>query len=120
MGGWRDRYRGVDEAKTPEKGIGKNGQPFAFHYALPVDSTGVLPDGRRFSGIRDLKQLLLTDERQLAVNLVRQLAVYATGAPVRFSDRAQIEQMVDAAKPTGYGLRSMVQQVVQSELFRNK
>jgi len=120
MGGWRDRYRGVDETKTAEKGIGKNGQPFAFHYALPVDSTGVLPDGRRFTGISDLKKLLLTDERQFAVNLARQLAVYATGAPVRFSDRAQIEQMVDAAKANQYGLRSIVHQVVESALFRNK
>jgi hypothetical protein len=120
MGGWRDRYRGVDETKTAEKGIGKNGQPFAFHYALPVDSTGVLPDGRRFTGVRDLKKLLLTDDRQIAVNLARQLAVYATGAPVRFSDRAQIEQMVDAAEANQYGLRSIVHQVVQSALFRNK
>jgi hypothetical protein len=50
----------VDETKPPVKGIGKNGQPFAFYYALPVDSTGVLPDGRSFSGVRDLKKLLLT------------------------------------------------------------
>ena len=120
MGGWRDRYRGVDETKPPEKGLGKNGQPFAFHYALPVDSSGVLPDGRPFKDIRDLKRLLLTDERQLARNLAKQLAVYATGAPVRFSDRAQVEQMLDAAKISRYGLRSLVHQVVQSDLFRTK
>jgi uncharacterized protein DUF1592/uncharacterized protein DUF1588/uncharacterized protein DUF1585/uncharacterized protein DUF1587/uncharacterized protein DUF1595 len=120
MGGWRDRYRGVDEAKEPEKGIGKNGQPFAFHYALPVDSSGVLPDGRSFRGVRDLKKLLLQDERPIAVNLARQLAVYATGAPVRFSDRPQIEHIADAARASQYGLRSMVHQVVESELFRNK
>ena len=82
--------------------------------------SGVLPDGRRFAGIRDLKQLLLAEERPIAANLVRQLTVYATGAPVRFSDRAQIERMVEATKPAQYGLRSMVHQVVQSELFRNK
>jgi hypothetical protein len=120
MGGWRDRYRGVDENKPAEKGIGKNGQPFAFHYALPVDASGVLPDGRNFSGIRDLKRLLLADERPIAENLARQLTVYATGAPVRFSDRAQVEKIVDAVKPGQYGLRSLVHEVVQSELFREK
>jgi hypothetical protein len=120
MGGWRDRYRGVDESKPPVKGLGKNGQPFAFHYALPVDASGVLPDGRAFTGIRDLKKLLLADERPLAANLVRQLTVYATGAPVRFSDRTQIEKTVDAARRSQYGLRTMVHQVVESELFRNK
>ncbi len=120
MGGWRDRYRGVDEEKKPVPGYGKNGQPFAYHYALPVDPSGVLPDGRPFSGIRDLKQLLLTDERQLAVNMARQLTVYATGTPVRFSDRVQIDQIVDATKAGGYGLRDLVHRVVQSALFRNK
>jgi hypothetical protein len=120
MGGWRDRYRGVDENIPAEKGIGKNGQPFAFHWALPVDSTGVLPDGRKFNGIRDLKQLLLTNERQLALNMAKQLTIYATGAPVRFSDRAQIDQIVDATKSTQYGLRDIVHQIVQSDLFRNK
>ena len=74
-----------------EKGIGKNGWPFAFHYALPVDSSGELPDGRAFKDIREFKQLLLHDEAQIARNLARQLVVYATGAPVRFSDRPQIE-----------------------------
>ncbi len=64
MGGWRDRYRGVDESLTSEKGLGKNGQPFAFHYALPVDATGVLPDGRQFTGIRGLKRLLFAERSQ--------------------------------------------------------
>ena len=85
-----------------------------------MDSTGVLPDGRPFNGIRDLKRLLLTDERQLAMNMAKQLTIYATGAPVRFSDRAEIEKIVDAAKADQYGLRSMIDQVVESDLFRNK
>jgi hypothetical protein len=120
MGGWRDRYRGVDESVPAVKGIGKNGQPFAYHWALPVDSTGVLPDGRQFSGIRDLKQLLLTDEHQLAMNMAKQLTIFATGVPVRFSDREQMEAIVEATKADQYGVRSIIQQIVLSDLFRNK
>jgi len=120
MGGWRDRYRGADETKTPEKGLGKNGQPFAFYYALPVDSSGVLPDGRTFSGVKDLKKLLATDERTLAWNLTKQLTIYATGAPVRFSDRAEIDRIVDAATRDGYGVRSLIEGIVGSGLFQNK
>jgi Protein of unknown function (DUF1592)/Protein of unknown function (DUF1588)/Protein of unknown function (DUF1585)/Protein of unknown function (DUF1587)/Protein of unknown function (DUF1595) len=120
MGGWRDRYRGVDETVPAVKGRGKNGQPFAFHYALPVDSSGVLPDGRRFANVRDLKQLLLADERLLAMNMAKQLVIYATGAPIRFSDRAQLEKIVDASKSDSYGLRTIVHQIVESDLFRNK
>ncbi len=120
MGGWRDRYRGVDETVPAIKGLGKNGQPFAFHYALPVDSSGVLPDGRRFANVRDLKQLLLADQRVLAMNMAKQLVIYATGAPVRFSDRAQLEKIVEAAKPDSYGVRTIIHQIVESDLFRNK
>jgi Protein of unknown function (DUF1585) len=56
----------------------------------------------------------------IARNLVRQLTVYATGAPVRFSDREEIEKILDAAKARRYGVRSIVHAIVQSELFRNK
>ena len=56
----------------------------------------------------------------IARNLVRQLTVFATGAPVRFSDRAEIEKILAAAKANQYGVRSIVHEIVQSELFRNK
>ncbi len=120
MGGWRDRYRGVSEEKPAEKGFGKNGQAFAFHLGLPVDSRGELPDGRRFTDIREFKGLLRREERTVARNLARQLVVYATGAPVRFSDRAQIEQILQSTRSGNYGVRRLVHQIVQSDLFRNK
>ena len=97
-----------------------NGQAFAFHYALPVDSAGALPDGRPFKDVRELKRLLVQDERPIARNLARQLTVFATGAPVRFSDREEIEKILDAAKAGQYGVRSLVHAIVQSDLFRNK
>jgi hypothetical protein len=120
MGGWRDRYRGIDESKPVEQGRGKNGHPFAFHYGLPVDCTGTLPNGRAFSDIRDLKRLLRTDEATLARSFAKQLTIYATGAPVRFSDRAVLEQILRQTQATHYGMRSLIHGVVQSSLFREK
>jgi Protein of unknown function (DUF1588)/Protein of unknown function (DUF1592)/Protein of unknown function (DUF1585) len=119
MGGWRDRYRAASDTK-PDLGIGKGGQKFLFHTALPVDPSGVLPDGRAFGDIRDFKRLLLADEAQLARNLVRQFAVYATGAPINFSDRATIEQILQRARSRQYGVRTLVHELVQSPLFLNK
>lgn len=120
MGGWRDRYRGVDPAKPGEKGLGKNGQPFEWHYALPVDAAGELPDGRRFADIREFKRLLRERETAVARNLAKQLAVFATGAPVRFSERADLDRIVAAAAPQGYGVKSLVHALVQSDLFLSK
>jgi hypothetical protein len=120
FGGWRERYRGVDEQVKPVPGIGKNGQRFAFHHALPVDPAGKLRSGGGFSDIRGLKALLLEDERRIARNLAKQFVIYATGAPVRFGDRGVLEGILDEAAGNGYGVRSLVHGVVRSELFRQK
>jgi len=119
MGGWRERYRSEGEGELA-KGIAKSGQKVAFRWALPVDATGNLEDGRRFSDIREFKQLLLTDEKQIARNLARQLTIYATGAPVGFADRASIEEVLQRASSSHYGVRSLIHELVQSELFQNK
>jgi len=63
---------------------------------------------------------VLADETQLARNLARQLAVYATGAPVGFSDRATLERILDGAAAGHYGVRTLVHELVQSPLFLNK
>jgi hypothetical protein len=120
MGGYRERYRAVSDKVPPVKGHGLNGQAFAFHYALPVDAAGTLPDGRPFKDVRELKKLLVQDEVPIARNLVRQLTVFATGAPVRFSDREEIENILEASKGSRYGVRSIVHAIVQSNLFRDK
>jgi hypothetical protein len=120
MGGWRDQYRGLDEKKTSIKGIGKNGHAFEFHLAAAVDPTGNLPDGRTFTNIRDFKRLVREEDAMLARNLARQLMVYATGAPIRFADRPEIEALIQRTAASQYGLRSLIHEVVESPLFLNK
>lgn len=120
MGAWRDRYRAVSGEVAAEPGIGMDGQAFAFHYALPVDPSGKMMDGRTFQNVHDLKELLLEDELQIARNLVRQLTIYATGAPIGFSDRADIEEILARTRSRGYPVRSIVHEIVQSRLFQNK
>ncbi len=120
MGAWRDRYRAESKLVPPAVGIGKNGWPFAFHFAQPVDPSGQLPDGRAFKDVRDFKKLLVADEAQIARNLTRQLSVFATGSRVRFSDRAQIEQIVAASASNHYGVQTLIHGLVQSDLFRSK
>jgi hypothetical protein len=119
-GGDREKYRAVGGEGKPAEGVGKNGHLFEFHYALPVDPSGTLPDGRSFADVRELKNLLLADERQIARNLASQLVVYATGSPVRFGDRPRLEAILDRAKNSGYGTADLIDAVIQSELFRSK
>ena len=119
MGGWRNRYRSEAEGELAQ-GIAKSGQKLTHRWAQPVDASGELPDGRKFQDIRELKRLLVSDERQLARNLARQLTVYATGAPVGFSDRREIEALLDRAQPGNWGVRTLIHELVQSRLFLEK
>jgi hypothetical protein len=119
MGGWRENYRALGEGEHPP-GYGKNGQPFTFHPAQPVDASGVLPDGQKFKDVRELKQALLKDERAIARNLVQQLLMYSTGAPVRFGDRPEIEAILDRSASSHFGVRTLIQQIVLSPLFQMK
>jgi mono/diheme cytochrome c family protein len=121
MGGWRDRYRASAEGVKPEPGIGLSGQPYTFHYGLPVDAAGTLPDGRTFKGIREFKQQLLDhDMETVARNLASQLVIYATGAPIGYSDRHRVDEILERTKRSGYGVRDMVYGIVESEAFQCK
>ncbi len=116
FGGWRTRYRGVEQGERVT-GIDRSGHDFAYTLAEPVDAAGQLRDGRRFESIRDLKAILASNSRQLAHNLLHQFTLYATGTPVRFADRAEIEAMLDTCAMDGYRVRDLVHALVQSKVF---
>lgn len=120
MGAQRQKYRAASPDVPAVKGYGMDGQAFQFHYGLPVDSAGSLPDGRKFDDVRGIKKLLLTDETTIARNLTQQLSIFATGAPVRFSDREQIDAILNKAKASDYGVRTIIEGIVQSDLFQSK
>lgn len=88
--------------------------------AKPVQTDGQTADGRAFKDVAEYKQLLLADPDQLARNLARKLLVYATGAEIGYADREAVERIVAAARARGYGLRSLVHEVVQSPVFLSK
>ncbi len=116
LGGWRTRYRGIEQGESVT-GIDRAGHDFAYTLAEPVDASGQLLDGRRFRDIHKLKSLLASNPRQLARNLLHQFTLYATGTPVRLSDRAEIESMLDACESDGYRVRDLIHSLVQSQIF---
>jgi hypothetical protein len=85
---------------------------------LPVDATGIMSDGKPFTDIRDFKKLLAHDPDQIARNLTVKLLTYATGRKIGFADRKRVEGIVNNSRNQGYGFRSLIHAVVQSELMR--
>ena len=115
-GGWRERYRGLEEGE-PVTGIDRAGHDFSYRLSHPVDPRGSLPNGQTFADIRVLKALLVASPRQLARNLLHQFTAYATGGPVRFSDRRDIEAILDGCEADGYRVRDLLQGFVASSIF---
>ncbi|MCA9078529.1 MAG: DUF1585 domain-containing protein, partial [Planctomycetaceae bacterium] len=98
-------------------GIDRAGHDFAYTLSESVDASGQLLDGRRFRDIHELKAILAGNPRQLARNLLHQFTLYATGTPARFSDREEIESMLDACEADGYRVRDLIHVLVRSRVF---
>ncbi len=118
IGGWRDRYRSEKGDAAQVKFHGRN--IWEYRLGKPVDATGEMPDGQKFTGIDDFRPLLLAREDQVVRQLTRNLLVYATGAGLQFSDRATVETILTHRKASGGGLRTLIHEIVQSDVFQKK
>ena len=116
IGGWREYYRSIGEGRP----VTVAGRRMRYRHGPPVDASDVLPDRRQFANIDEYKQLLLSDADQLARALAMKLLGYATGVPVNSADRPELDAIVDSVRKQDYGFRSLVHEVVQSDLFRQK
>jgi hypothetical protein len=116
-GEWRDHYRATGAKGREEDRKIVNGRGIYYHFEKPVDPSGQLHDGRSFEGFVELRDLLAADERGLARALVGHLVTYATGAPVTFADRREVERILDRAEPSRYGVRTLLLELVLSPLF---
>lgn len=116
LGGWRTQYRGISEGDRIV-GIDRAGHDFAYALTSTIDASGVLVDGKAFQDIRELKSILISNPRQLARNLLNQFTVYATGTPVRFSDRTEIETILDQCSSDGHRSRDLLLAFIQSRIF---
>ena len=116
FGSWRTRYRGLDDGEAVS-GIDRAGHDYSYTLTGTVDASGQLLDGRWFRNVRELKEILVSDKRQLARNLLHQFIVYSTGTPIRFSDRLEIEATLNACSDDGYRVKDLIHSLVQSRIF---
>lgn len=116
MGAWRDRYRTMSKGEKIT-GYDPAGHPYTYFIGQSVEAHGKLLDGRAFRNIGELKQLLAAKPRQLASNLLHHLTLYATGTPVRFSDRSEIDSILEATKKDGYRVRDLLHGLIGSRIF---
>jgi len=120
IGGERDRYRSLHEGNTLMAFNFASGWDPRVRLNLPVDPSGQMPSGERFDGIASFQALVLEKPEALAANMVRQFLMYGTGAEIHYSDRRGIDRIVAETRSSHYRVRSLIDAIVQSELFLTK
>ena len=114
IGGFRDQYRAVGA-------FSEILQYAPYQLGLPVDASGITSDGASFRGFADYQQVLLDNEMDaISYNLADQLITFSTGAQVEFSDRDAVNEILSSTKDQNYALRTMIHEVVASDLFRTR
>jgi len=76
--------------------------------------------GEEFRDLQQLKEILRSEPEQLARSLASQLVTYATGASPTFADRDELTHIVKATQKKEHGVRSLIHEVIQSDMFRKK
>ncbi|MCA1962499.1 MAG: DUF1588 domain-containing protein, partial [Prosthecobacter sp.] len=136
IGGWRGRYRAASEAVQEHIEVV---MPLTFDFNAvqrdaslrrpmkstvglgpAVDASGQLPDGRAFADFNEFRRHILARPEQVARALAGHLLTYATGVPPQYADRAALDALVRASAGKGYGLKSLVMEVVASSLFQRQ
>lgn len=119
VGGWRETFRSLGEGEKPaEKLVGS--KQIRYKYGQPVDASGVLQDGRPFSGFEEYRTMIAEDQDQLAKALISNFLTFSTGRKMGFSDRPEINRLVKASSEEGYGIRDLIYLTLESEIFHHK
>jgi hypothetical protein len=84
---------------------------------VPIDTSGVLPDGQSFKGVKDLKEILRGRSGAFAHNLTEKLLTFAIGRGLEPYDRRTVEDIVRKLEENGYRFSTLILEIVQSKPF---
>jgi hypothetical protein len=109
-----DNYDAIGRWRTTEQVAGGQGDN------PPVKANDSFPDGRSYDGPEEFKRLLADDLDRFAETFVEQLATFALRRVMTIDDTTQIKAITAASKPSGYQLRTVIENLVISELFQKR
>ena len=85
---------------------------------FPIDASGELPGGIRFSGPADMISVLHARGDEFARNLARKLLTYALGRGLERYDRPVVDEIRRGMAADGYRFSSLLLGIVESVPFR--
>jgi hypothetical protein len=99
-----ENYDAVGRWRTTEGGV-------------PVDASGVMPDGTKFTNAADLQNALLRRPELFTSTLAEKLLIYALGRGVEPYDAPAVRQIVQQAGTKDYRFSSLILGIVNSTPF---
>jgi mono/diheme cytochrome c family protein len=85
---------------------------------FPIDASGVLPDGRKFNGPAELRDILMSNKDGFVRCLTEKLLTYALGRGVDGADKCAVDKIVTETKAKQYRFSGLVDAIVNSDAFR--
>jgi mono/diheme cytochrome c family protein len=85
---------------------------------VPIDASGVLPDGTKFNGPNELRKILLSHPEQFVTTVTEKLLTYAMGRGVEYYDQPAVRKILRQAAPQNYRWSSLITAVAESAPFQ--
>ena len=85
---------------------------------VPIDASGVLPNGSIFDGPAEFREALLSHQMAFITTLTEKLLTYALGRGVEYYDMPAIRQILRKAAVEDYSWSSLVVGIVNSMPFQ--
>lgn len=100
----KERKRGLVPTEADRKGI---------------DASGQLPTGEKFKSYQELKQILITSQREKVIrNIVRQMLSYALCRKLEIFDRPTVEEITRKVNNKHSTYRDLIYEIANSLPFR--
>ena len=84
----------------------------------PIDAKGALPDGTKFDGAQELKQVLLARKDDFVRHLTTKLLGFALGRGLTVEDQCTVDEVVRKVKDSEYRSHVLIAEIVCSMPFR--
>jgi len=109
-----DNYDAIGRWRTEEAVTDGNGRN------PPVDASGQLIDGRKFTNADGLKQILLADLPKFNAAFIEKLSTYALRRAMTIDDREQLSKLAEQSSKNDFRLGTIVEALLLSDLFQGR
>jgi hypothetical protein len=119
IGRWRETYGKPKDPTTRPRD--DDAKPKAEPPAPKVDPSGEFGSGQTYADFHDFKRILVASRKDVFTrHLIKEFLSYATGRHMEPVDDFVIEEIFQAVKKDGYGLRTLIVESLASEIFRSR